>query len=351
MTNLKKLLLIATLGFSIINTGFAQLNETETSLGLLNDSNDISPFENPEIAAVRSEFKKSELATYQKQIFNEINKLNKELLKLDRDLVASKEDLKLEKDSEDSSKEDIAILRYELDEIETNYSEGSKKLKSLYKLSNKIEDNRENMDKWNALSDEAEALLFRDATKPNGVVDNSIYHFEQNEYIDNEKDCNIIFDGFDEDIEKYRKETDMSFFFSYTHPKLKPHFKDRNFIECKGSVAKIKGTYYLQLNLKLASKDASRNYGQIERNSLIRLQFINGEKHYLSNIYPDAGTIEKYTGNTIYKAVFPIDKDFVKLFKSTELDHIGIIWTTGYEQYEIYEVDFLMQHLNCLERD
>ncbi len=351
MTQINNAILIFILSISVITSGYSQLNEKEASLGLLDDSNDISPFENPEEASTKVEFKKSRLAILQKQLFTDINKLNKKLIILDNELVITKEDLELMKEEGSSSEDAIVTLRNVLKNVENEYSEGSKRLKKLNKMAEKIENDRDNMDKWDGLAMDTEELLFEKEDSTVSTLEESDFFFEINEEIYNDKDCNIIFDGYDEDIKKDRKETEMSFFFSYTHPKLKPHFKDKNFLECKGSISNIKGTYYLQLTLKLASKDASRNYGQIERNSLMRFQFVNGQKHYLSNIYPDAGTIEKYTGNTIYKAVFPIDKDYLKLFKTVELDHIGIIWTSGYEQYDVYEVDFLMQHLNCLDRD
>ncbi len=161
--------------------------------------------------------------------------------------------------------------------------------------------------------------------------------------------CNIVFDGYDETLDENRRETEASEFFSYTHPKIKPHLKSDDFLVCKANVAKVGKEYFLKMYFDLASKDASRNYGQIERNSIIRLQMIDGQKYYLTNNYPDPGRIEKYTGHTLYKAVMKLSKDDLKVFSKEEVDHVGIIWTTGYEQYDVYEVDFLINQIKCLK--
>lgn len=320
---------------------------------LIEDKNvDVSPFEIPVDSKISENFQNTELAQLYGVLVKKSTTLETTLNLQDdevRILEAQKSLLKENKDKNENANNEIDEVSIELRNLKTEYDITSEELNQVNKLIDKIDNSREKPQRWEKLTNESEAFLFRKAKTDKVDITKSPYYFETNSEITHNAPCNVIFDGFDQEINKKRKETEPSFFFSYTHPKLKPHFKEKNFIECKGSIAKIEGTYYLQLSLKLASKDASRNYGQIERNSLIRLQMINGEKRYLSNIYPDAGLIEQYTGNTIYQAIFPIDKDFIKLFKSVELDHLGIIWTTGYEQYDIYEVDFLMNHLNCID--
>ncbi len=178
----------------------------------------------------------------------------------------------------------------------------------------------------------------------------SDYYFELNDSKSlSDHECRIMFDGYDESLETNRRETEPSEFFSYTHPKIKPHLKSENFLVCKANMSKVGKDYFLKMYFDLASKDASRNYGQIERNSIIRIQMIDGKKYYLTNNYPDPGRIEKYTGHTLYKAVMKLGKDDLKVFSKKEVDHVGIIWTTGYEQYDVYEVDFLINQIKCLK--
>lgn len=317
---------------------------------MMEDQNsEISAFEIPQEMDISDNFENTELGQLYVVLVKQSSVLEKTLnLQDDEVRILEEQKIILKQDSL-VEKSEMENLKIELRELKNVYQENSDKLNDLNKVIDKIDNSRNNTDRWEKLVNEAESILFESAEVQVDDISNSEFYFEKNNEILANNPCKLIFNDFDPEIKKHRIETEPSFFFAYTHPKLKPHFKEKNFIECHGSISKISGTYYLQLSLKLASKDAARNYGQIERNSLIRFQMIDGEKRYLSNIYPDAGMIEQYTGNTIYRAVFPIDKDYLKLFKTVELDHLGIIWTTGYEQYNIYEVDFLMNHLKCIE--
>jgi hypothetical protein len=34
----------------------------------------------------------------------------------------------------------------------------------------------------------------------------------------------------------------------------------------------------------------------------------------------------------------------------SEIDKVGIEWSSGYEEYEVYEVDAILAQLNCFEK-
>ena len=77
---------------------------------------------------------------------------------------------------------------------------------------------------------------------------------------------------------------------------------------------------------------------------------INGVRVYGRNINNDKGRIESYTGHTLYKGVYELSKDDVNDLKKSFLDHVGIIWSSGYEEYAVYNVDFLQNQLECLTK-
>jgi len=163
-------------------------------------------------------------------------------------------------------------------------------------------------------------------------------------------DCEIVFDGFDEKIGRDRKEVKTQRFFSYSQASMKPYFKTEDFLICDANISKVGKKYYLTLNIRIRSKDASKTYGTLLANENIKIEMINGRRVYGINIKSDAGDIESYTGHTLYSGIFELDKGDVKDLKSNYLDHIGIIWSSGYEQYDIYNVDFLTNQLKCLTK-
>jgi len=152
-------------------------------------------------------------------------------------------------------------------------------------------------------------------------------------------------------IDRSKFYTDFEYLFGYTHEKMQSYFKDKEFLSCEGQMASFGVYNFLSLKIMIQSKRAQKSYGAIEKGSGMKITFINGEEVYLYNVRSSSGQIEEFTGNTIYEVSYAVsDKDLKKLSKH-ELDQIGIIWTTGFEPYDIYDVDFLMRHANCLVQE
>lgn len=168
--------------------------------------------------------------------------------------------------------------------------------------------------------------------------------------IEREASCTIVFDGFDEGLDAKRKETGAARLFGYTHPRLRQHFVNKDYIETMASMAKIDKDYYLVLRLDVASKSASKNYGAILSSERLRLRLIDGSNIYGQPVNNQSGTLEQYTGHTIYNPIIKIHKDDIKRLERIPLDDIGIVWTSGFENYEVYDIDILQNLTKCLRQ-
>ncbi len=159
-------------------------------------------------------------------------------------------------------------------------------------------------------------------------------------------DCNIAYTGFDKNLRKERKELELEHFFGFTSDKLKPVFKERDFIECKASLTKLDKDIYLRMNLEIAAPNASSSYGQIPKGNIMVITMINGDKIYSYSAATSKGKYDKVSKKTVFDAIYLIEKE--KELRAQEIDRVGIMWTTGYEEYPIYEVDFLRRQFKCL---
>lgn len=173
---------------------------------------------------------------------------------------------------------------------------------------------------------------------------------EKNRYPRVKKDCELVFDGYDETLRKKKKEVKSEFFFGYSQEKMKPYFKNDDFIKCNAHLSKVGKKYYITMEFRVKSKDAKRTYGMLRANETIRFEMVDGEKVYCTSMVKDGGTIEAYTGNTLYTGIFEIKKDDIGILKKSYLDNVGVIWSSGYEQYNIFNVDFLKNQFECLEK-
>lgn len=162
--------------------------------------------------------------------------------------------------------------------------------------------------------------------------------------------CELVFDGKDPVTGKKKKEVSKGILFTYTQEKLKPYFKEEDFMICESYLTEVGSNNYLTLDIRLKSKDANRNYGYIPSDEIVKIEFIDGSKIIGNSIFLVEGEIEPYSGHTLFSSTYLVDKEDIKALKKGFVDNIGIMWSSGYEEYEVYKVDFLMNQAKCLTR-
>ena len=170
------------------------------------------------------------------------------------------------------------------------------------------------------------------------------------DYLAHDGACDITFNGIDKSLNQKKIEHAPQHLFGYTSEKLKHFLKNENFLNCNAYLTKLDGEYYLNLDLDLATKDASRNYGFIDKGDMIKLTFINGDNFIANSIFRAEGKLEPYSGHTKYEAVYQLQDIEMELIEDLELDKIAIIWSSGFEEYPVYEIDLLQRQLECLKK-
>ncbi len=162
-------------------------------------------------------------------------------------------------------------------------------------------------------------------------------------------DCVVESHKIDDFTQKKRIDLERQFLFSYTDEKLRPFLKGQELLVCEAALTSLGGFSYLNLTFSIASPNARNNFGVLENNAQISLKLINGNTITLYNSNRDIGKIDPYSGNTVYNGLYIISAANEKLLSKTELDELRVIWSTGYEDYEIYEIDFFINQLTCLK--
>jgi hypothetical protein len=161
--------------------------------------------------------------------------------------------------------------------------------------------------------------------------------------------CDFTFDGKDNITSNNRRDLTPEIFFTYTDTRLKPYLKDREYITCYGHLSSFAGGFrYVTLQFRFASRNARKEYGYLRSGTLMNIKLINGKAVSLFSQNGDPGAIDPQTGDTVYQALFQIDAKKEKLLSHFEVDEIRIVWSSGYEDYEIYNVDFFINQLECL---
>jgi hypothetical protein len=165
-------------------------------------------------------------------------------------------------------------------------------------------------------------------------------------------ECRIPFDGMDNFTGKRKKETAPIVLFRHTEDFMRPQLKEKDYITCEAWMSRVQGGFYfLNLTFTILTKEGQKSFGFLDRNTPIVFRFINGSNVILQNAKTDIGLFDTEKGISIYKAQIQMGSTEAKALGSAELDALRVTWSAGYEDYEIYDMDALMNLFKCLEKE
>ena len=160
--------------------------------------------------------------------------------------------------------------------------------------------------------------------------------------------CTFAKDTVDLNTQNRLIELRQEVLFSYTDDDLRQYFKDTELITCRGHLTQVGSYTYLIVEFQIASSHAQPNFGGLAEGSLLRCKLMDGEYVSLYNIKANTGRIDPYSGYTIFVGQYGLSKKQMNDLKKAELDKLRVMWNTGYEDYDVYLMDFFKHQLDCL---
>ncbi len=164
--------------------------------------------------------------------------------------------------------------------------------------------------------------------------------------------CETQFEGADEFSGKIRKDMMPELLFTHTEERMREFLKDKDYISCTAQLSSLTGGYiFLTLKITVLTAEAGQSFGMIEKGSTVTFKLINESAVKLINSRTDIGKIDKVNNTTVYTVTYPILSSDLKMLRENEIDKMRIIWGSGYEDYDIYNVDVIMRQIKCLYAD
>ncbi|MCS7037535.1 MAG: hypothetical protein RMJ33_12260 [Saprospiraceae bacterium] len=160
--------------------------------------------------------------------------------------------------------------------------------------------------------------------------------------------CALTADTRDAFSGERRREVQREELFRYTNPSLRPYLQDREHIVCQAAVSQNGKLYVLNLTFTISDANAKRAFGSLPKNSVALLKFLDGETITLTNLRTDEGRVGDDKITHIFTGQYVLDAAAMKKMQKSLLDKIRIAWATGYEDYEIHQVDLIARQLGCL---
>ncbi len=166
-----------------------------------------------------------------------------------------------------------------------------------------------------------------------------------------EKTCHYDFEGPDPKTNRPRRDLEKTFLFSHTDDRLRLYLKDKEYLTCKGYLSSVDGGFrFLTLEFIFAYPNAREAYGFIEDGSMLTIILLNGQYLNLRSDQMVRGSYDTRREELIYRVNYPIDASLLSTLKNTEVERFRVYWSSGYEEYEVYNLDFFRHQLSCLDR-
>lgn len=162
--------------------------------------------------------------------------------------------------------------------------------------------------------------------------------------------CRLAYEGMDKDMNQYRRDVQKQTLFTHTDERLRLFLKDKEYLRCEGYSTAIGGYRFITLQFTFAYPNAREAYGFIEKGSILTVKLLDGSFVNLRSGKMDKGSYDTITNLLTYSVHYPIDRTQMSLLRNSEVDSVLVFWSSGYEEYEVFEVDFFINQLSCLEK-
>lgn len=162
--------------------------------------------------------------------------------------------------------------------------------------------------------------------------------------------CRLAFEGPDPESRQFRRDVQKQTLFSHTDERLRLFLKDKEYLRCEGFATSIGGFRFITLQFTFAYPNAREAYGFIEKGSILTIKLLDGSFVNLRSGKMDKGSYDTLTGLLTYSVHYPIDRSQISFLRNSEADSVLVFWSSGYEEYEVFEIDFFINQLACLEK-
>lgn len=140
-----------------------------------------------------------------------------------------------------------------------------------------------------------------------------------------------------------------SLLFTYTDENLRPFLDGKEYLACQSWVSRDRrGDRFLHLRLTFANPNVVTSYGFLDVNSSLSLHLLNGRHLSLQATRKAVGILDRDRKEVNYNVTYALPRGAAQELENQPLDYIRIFWSSGYEEYPIFQVDALRRMLECL---
>ncbi len=168
-----------------------------------------------------------------------------------------------------------------------------------------------------------------------------------------ERPCSMAIQRTDPFTGSTYRETSKKELFRNTNAVLRKMLADTQaHIICHAALSNepVTGGGSIHLTFTIKDANARRTFGGLPAKSYLSLKFMDGEIVTLFNDINQEIQMDLATSTAVFQARYGFQPALFKVLMKKELDSIRVAWSTGYEDYSVYDVGLLQGMAKCLFR-
>lgn len=162
--------------------------------------------------------------------------------------------------------------------------------------------------------------------------------------------CTLVQNTRDEFSGEIYRELQRAELFRFTNEYVKKNLPPgQPQVVCEAALA-VKGpSPSLWLTFTIRDPNARKTFGGLAKNGLAVLKFMDGQTLSVYNLRADEGVSDPAGQVFVFRAQYGLSRDILRKIQRVELDKIRVAWATGYEDYDVQNVNLLRRQVKCLE--
>lgn len=161
-------------------------------------------------------------------------------------------------------------------------------------------------------------------------------------------DCQVASSFIDEFTGIKKTVLEEALFFSYTPVEYEKFMDGTDFMDVYATLTKEGENYSLTLNYVIDSPQGRAVFGNLEEKP-INLIFMSQESLLLEPIQVSGAKLTQ-DKKTVFQGIYMIDAKTAKQIRNNELDKILSSWQNAELEFDVFDLDFLVRRLDCLNQ-
>ncbi len=122
---------------------------------------------------------------------------------------------------------------------------------------------------------------------------------------------------------------DKKLLFVYNNPQFAKIYPNDFLIKAYAGLEIVNENHFMVIDILIKSTNARKSFGEIKKNSTMKIFLANGEHLLAKNIQRSKGQVSRKEGTTSYRSVLILEKSHTKQLAKQMIQKIGFMWEEG----------------------